>query len=71
MNEEEKANLRHLLLENKLDVLSEDVKEIKEALKEHYVTQDQFLPVKTIIYGLVGIILSSIVGALVLFVIRR
>jgi hypothetical protein len=36
-----------------------------------FVTQDQFWPVKTIVYGLVGIIMISVVGTLVYSVISK
>lgn len=36
---------------------------------DHVVTQDQFWPVKTLVYGFVGIILMAVVGALVALVI--
>ena len=42
----------------------EAVKEIKNQLQTHYVTQDEFRPIRMLIYGMVGLMLTSIVGAL-------
>lgn len=61
---------RYQVLENKLDAVQDDVREIKEVLRGSYVTQDQFGPVRTIVYGLVGLILLSVVGALLTLVLR-
>jgi hypothetical protein len=36
-----------------------------------YVNMDQFRPVRAIVYGMVGIILCSVVGALVYTVVRN
>ncbi len=66
-----RTDIKHLLLENKIDHMTSDIKEIKDALKGTYVTQDQFAPVKTIVYGLVGIILVSVVGALLTLIINK
>ena len=55
---------------NMLDI-KEDVRDIKEKLEKNYVTQDQFEPVKKIVYGLVGLILVAVVGALIGLVITK
>ena len=55
---------------NMLDI-KEDVRDIKEKLEKNYVTQDQFEPVKKIVYGLVGLILVAVVGALIGLVIKK
>lgn len=65
--------------------LSRSVDEIKETLlrfqtevrgevtsmKSQYVTQDQFTPVRNVVYGLVGLILTTVIGALVHLVVAR
>lgn len=35
--------------------------EIKKLLSDHYVTQTEFKPIKTLVYGVVGLILTSVV----------
>lgn len=58
-------------LEDQITTVKEDVKEIKDILRSNYVTQDQFGPVKQVVFGLVALILISVVGALLVLVIRQ
>lgn len=67
MSEEEK----HENLNVKLDYIQRDIKDIKDSLKSDYVKKDEFLPVKNIVYGMVGMILVAVVGALITLVIRQ
>ena len=50
-----------------IDVLTASVAEIKEKM----VSQDQFWPVKALMYGLVGLILSAVVTAVIAIVIIK
>jgi hypothetical protein len=61
-----------------VDLLAKDITYIKEKvviieknLENKYVTQDQFAPVKNIVYGLVTLILIAVVGALLTLIIRK
>lgn len=63
---------------NKLDLLAKDIDYIKKSidqltgsLEKNYVTKDQFEPVQKVVYGLVTIILATVVGALLILVIRK
>jgi len=51
--------------------IKDDVKEIKEKLEQDYVTVSEFDPIKKVVYGLIALILTSVVGALVALVIRK
>lgn len=53
----------------KIDVMSEDIKEIKTNLEKHYVTQDQFRPIQKLVYGFVGLILTAVAVAIIALVI--
>jgi hypothetical protein len=46
------------------------ITEINAKLDKKYVTQDQFIPVKMIAYGLVGTILLSVIGGLMLLLFK-
>jgi hypothetical protein len=59
------------VMANKVDNIQCTVREIKDTLERDYVTQDQFLPIQKVVYGLVSIILLAVVGALVTLVINR
>lgn len=50
--------------------LRNTVKDISEKLETHYVTQDQFAPVKQIVYGMVVVILLGFIGGLVSLIMR-
>lgn len=58
-------------INTKLDYITRDLDEIKEDLRQDYVRQEQFSPVKTIVYYMVGIILTAVLGALVALVIKK
>lgn len=46
------------------------VEDINEKLDTHYVTQDQFAPVKQLVYGMVVVVLLGFMGGLVSLIIR-
>jgi len=54
------------LAEIKKDVnyIIREVSEIKALIADKYVTMDEFLPIKNIVYGVVGLILVASVGAI-------
>ena len=58
------------VMAEQIQTMSKNVDEIKAKLENDYVTQDQFDPVKKIVYGLVGLILVTVVGALLALAIR-
>lgn len=47
------------------------IEEINKKLDEKYVTKESFDPVKTLVFGLVGLILTGVVGALLGLVIMK
>lgn len=56
---------------NKMTNVERRVESIEKKIDEDYVTQDQFAPVRTIVFGLVGLILTAVVGGLVGLVIIK
>ena len=58
-------------LKTDIDYIKRDVTDIKETLKTNYVTRDEFTPVKSIVYGMVGIILIAVFGALIALVVKQ
>jgi hypothetical protein len=59
------------LISKDIDYIKRDVAEIKTKLEADYVTQEEFSPVKKIVYGLVSIILVAVAGALIGLVVLR
>lgn len=52
-------------------VVQRDVAEVKNSLPTRYVTAAEFGPVRTVVYGAVGVGLLAIAGALVSLVVRK
>lgn len=78
--EDKKTNLE--LIAYKLDRLEKnfesEMKEIKDGFKslaesadKKFVTTIEFGPVKNVVYGLVGLILMAVIGAVVALVIKQ
>lgn len=57
-------------VKTELRYIRRDLDEIKEKLDKNYVTQDQFTPVKNLVYGMVVLVLTSFMGALITLVLR-
>ena len=49
-------------IEVKLDFIIKEIDEIKVKLEKNYVSQEEFKPVKQVVYGMVSIILVTVVG---------
>jgi hypothetical protein len=65
-------------IETKLAVLANDMNYIRRTLDQvdnkistHYVSKEEFEPIKRIVYGLVGLILVAVVGALLSLVVVK
>ncbi len=55
----------------KVNYIEAEVKDIRAKLEREYVTQDQFEPIRKVVYGLVSITLLSVVGAVIALVLRK
>ena len=54
-----------------ISYIRRDIMEIKDRLGKNYVTRDEFTPVRSIVYGMVGFILLAVVGGIVSFIIKK
>lgn len=59
------------LLQKDISYIRDDVKEIKDNLAAGYVTKLEFDPIKKLVYGLVSIVLTAVVVAVVSLVIAK
>lgn len=50
--------------------LEEDFIDFKEQLSSKFVTKEEFLPIKNIVYGGVGLTLVTVVGAVLYLIIK-
>lgn len=57
-------------IDERLATLKSDFHELKETVENNYVRQDEFSPVRRIIYGLVGLALTSIFTAILALILR-
>lgn len=59
------------IIYEKLKTIDQTLTEIKTKLDEDYVKHEEFAPVKSIAFGLVGTIVLGVVGALVAMVLQK
>jgi hypothetical protein len=52
----------------KVENIEKTVNEIKQRLDADYVTKEEFKPVKTLVYGFTGLILTAVIVALLALV---
>jgi Trk K+ transport system NAD-binding subunit len=57
--------------QNDVSNIKEHIREIKALLDKKYVTYDVFNPVKQVVYGLVALILTSVIAGLLTLVLRQ
>ena len=58
------------VIQNDISYIKTDICEIKIKLDGHYVTKEEFEPIKRVVYGAVGASLISLVGAILALVYR-
>lgn len=59
------------VIANDIQYIRRDVEEIKTKLDKEYVTQDQFDPIKKIVYGMVSVMLTTVVVGLLTLVLNK
>jgi len=59
------------LIAKDIEYIKKDVSEIKTKIDSDYVTKEEFIPVQRVVFGLVALILTAVVGALVGLVVLR
>ena len=58
------------VIKNDLSYIKEKLNEVDQKVSTHYVSKEEFEPIKKIVYGLVSLILIAVVGALVALVVN-
>lgn len=61
---------RTAAIKEKVESLKQKIESLESELSSTYVTQDQFTPVKSVVYGIVSIILTSVMTAIVYLVVK-
>jgi hypothetical protein len=52
------------LMSQSIEYIKTDIREIKSKMEADYITREEFDPIKKIVYGLVTLLLTGLVGAL-------
>lgn len=58
------------VLDTKLDNVIDRLSNLDIKVSQHYVSKEEFEPIKKIVYGLVSLILIAVVGALLALVVN-
>ncbi len=59
---------RIAVIDEKIDTISKNIDNITSKLEKDYVTNDRFVPVRNLVYGMVFLILTAVIGAILNFV---
>lgn len=68
-NEDNRDQVKLAVIQNDLTYIKEKLNAVDNKVSSHYVSKDEFEPIKKIVYGLVSLILIAVVGALVALVV--
>lgn len=57
-------------IQGDIEEIRSDIKDMKKEIQQGYVAQSEFKPVKVLVYGLVGLTLTTVFSALVALVMK-
>lgn len=58
------------LIQQDISYMKDKLDNVDQKISTHYVSREEFEPIKKIVYGMVGLILVAVVGALVSLVVK-
>lgn len=59
------------VISTNVDFIKAEVSEIKRIQQSNFVSKDEFEPIKRLVYGVVGLIMVAVVGAVLSLVITK
>jgi hypothetical protein len=62
-------DIKLAVIQNDLTYIKEKLNAVDNKVSSHYVSKEEFEPIKKIVYGVVSLILIAVVGALVALVV--
>ena len=69
------ASQQSIRFDNKMkeqnDLITKQVKEMEDYIEKNYVKNDRFEPVKNVVYGVVALIITAVIGALLSLIIKN
>lgn len=69
MTSQDRDDIKLAVIQNDLTYIKEKLNAVDNKVSSHYVSKEEFEPIKKIVYGLVSLILVAVVGALVALVV--
>lgn len=69
MASETRDEIKLAVIQNDLTYIKEKLNAVDNKVSSHYVSKEEFEPIKKIVYGVVSLILVAVVGALVALVV--
>lgn len=70
MTPSSKENVQIAVLQNDMSYVKDKLDSIDNKVSSHYVSKEEFEPVKKLVYGVVGLILVAFVGGVVSLVVK-
>ena len=71
MTTDKRDEVKLAVIQNDLTYIKEKLNAVDNKVSSHYVSKEEFEPIKKIVYGMVSLILVAVVGALVTLVVGR
>lgn len=68
-NDDDKTRIA--VIANDIQYIKGSIGDINHKLEANYVPRDEFTPVRAIVYGLVALILTAVIGAILTLILRR
>lgn len=66
----ETSDTKIALIQQDISYMKDKLDNVDQKISTHYVSREEFEPIKKIVYGMVGLILIAVVGALVSLVVK-
>lgn len=70
MSGSQRDDVKLAVLQNDMSYVKDKLDSIDNKVSSHYVSKEEFEPIKKVVYGLVGLILVAVVGAVVSLVVK-
>lgn len=71
MNKKDDIQTSLALLSQDIRYIQKDIMEIKAKIENDYVTREEFDPIKKISYGLIAIVLTSFIAAVLSLIVKK
>lgn len=70
-NNNNRQEISDALIKQDLEYIARSVNKIEKKLEDDYVTKTEFDPIQRLVYGMVGLVMVTVLGALLAMVVIR